>query len=302
MPDSVKDQHKQNIADSQTLKDNEREAEASALATPVKPSLLKENLQSPSKPLTKDPTQAQIYVRMIKYIKPYWWMFVLGLIAAIPSGAMDGAIAYLAGQGLQKILVEGHENLIYWVPLAVLIIATSQGVFRFMESYCIRFVGAAAIRDLRNELFSHLEKQPLLYFQGQSSGVLIGRMINDVAVVENAISQTFQSMISRMITLVSLAVVVILQSWWLAIVALSILSCIVLPVGILGRKIRKSSRRSQEAIGDLVSVLSESIQGAKIVQSFNLEQFQTSKFHGTNQSFFDNTVKAPGKKPFCHQF
>lgn len=286
MPDSVKDQQKHEVADAQTLKASEREVDATALADATAPAA------TSSKQLSKDPTQAQIYVRMIKYIKPYWWMFALGLVAAIPSGAMDGAIAYLAGQGLQKILVEGHENLIYWVPLAVLIIATSQGVFRFMESYCIRYVGAAAIRDLRNELFSHLEKQPLLYFQGQSSGVLIGRMINDVAVVENAISQTFQSMISRMITLVSLAVVVILQSWWLAIVALSILSCIVLPVGILGRKIRKSSRRSQEAIGDLVSVLSESIQGAKIVQSFNLEGFQTAKFHGTNQSFFDNTVKA----------
>lgn len=241
---------------------------------------------------SKDPTQTQIYLRLVKYIKPYWLMFVLGLVAAVPSGAMDGAIAWLAGQGLQKILVEGHEKLIYYVPLAVLVIATSQGVFRFLESYCIRYVGAAAIRDLRNELFCHLEKQPLLYFQGQSSGVLIGRMINDIAIVENAISQTFQSMISRVITLASLAFVVILQSWWLAIVALSILSCIVLPVGILGRKIRKSSRRSQEAIGDLVSVMSESIQGAKIVQSFNLEQFQTAKFLGTNQSFFNNTVKA----------
>lgn len=237
-------------------------------------------------------SQTQIYLRLIKYIKPYWVMFVLGLLAAIPSGAMDGAIAWLAGQGLQKIIVEGHENLIYFVPLAVLVIATSQGVFRFLESYCIRFVGAAAIRDLRNELFRKLEKQPLLYFQSQSSGVLIGRMINDIGVIENAISQTFQSMISRMITLTSLAVVIILQSFWLAIIALSILSCIVLPVGILGRKIRKSSRNSQEAIGDLVSVLSESIQGAKIVQSFNLEGFQTEKFTKNNQNFFHNTVKA----------
>jgi len=272
VPDSVKEQTKPNQVDKGTA--------------PLKNAAVTDLDQS------KDPSQTQIYLRMINYIKPYWVMFLLGLVAAIPSGAMDGAIAWLAGQGLQKIVVEGHEHFIYWVPLAVLIIATSQGVFRFLESYCIRYVGAAAIRDLRNELFRHLGKQPLLYFQGQSSGVLIGRMINDVAIVENAISQTFQSMISRMITLISLAVVVILQSWWLAIVALSILSCIVLPVGILGRKIRKSSRKSQEAIGDLVSVLSESIQGAKIVQSFNLEQFQTDKFLGTNQSFFHNTTKA----------
>lgn len=277
MPDSVKGQLKPQEADAASPKDEKAGA----------------NRPNPAaETISKDPTQTQIYLRMIKYIKPYWFMFVLGLIAAVPSGAMDGAIAWLAGQGLQKIIVEGHEKLIYYVPLAVLVIATSQGVFRFLESYCIRYVGAAAIRDLRNELFCHLEKQPLLYFQGQSSGVLIGRMINDVAVIENAISQTFQSMISRMITLISLAAVVIMQSWWLAIVALSILSCIVLPVGILGRKIRKSSRKSQEAIGDLVSVLSESIQGAKIVQSFNLEKFQTDKFFGTNQSFFHNTIKA----------
>lgn len=279
MPDRVKDQLKPQETDSKL-------SQAELNESPQKTEAKRARID------LSDPTQAQIYMRMLKYIKPYWFMFVLGLIAAVPSGAMDGAIAWLAGQGLQKIVVEGREHFIYYVPVAVLIIATSQGVFRFLESYCIRYVGAAAIRDLRNELFCHLEKQPLLYFQGQSSGVLIGRMINDVAIIENAISQTFQSMISRMITLLSLAAVVILQSWWLAIVALSILSCIVLPVGILGRKIRKSSRKSQEAIGDLVSVLSESIQGAKIVQSFNLEQFQTSKFFATNQSFFYNTTKA----------
>ncbi|HEY9787600.1 MAG TPA: ABC transporter transmembrane domain-containing protein [Candidatus Obscuribacterales bacterium] len=237
-------------------------------------------------------SQALLYVRLIGYIKPYWLMFVLGLVAAIPSGSLDGVIAWLAGQGLQKIIVEQRHSLIYYVPLAVLIIATLQGIFRFMESYCIRYVGAAAIRDLRNQLFAHIEKQPLLYFQGQSSGVLIGRMVNDVAIIENAISQTFQSLISRVVTLVSLAMVLLLQSFWLSIIALSILSCIVLPVSILGRKIRKSSRSGQEAIGDLVSVLSESIQGAKIVQSFNLEQFQLARFVNTNQSFFHNTVKA----------
>jgi subfamily B ATP-binding cassette protein MsbA len=60
----------------------------------------------------------------------------------------------------------------------------------------------------------------------------------------------------------------------------------------MGRKIRKSSRGGQEAIGDLVSVLSESIQGAKIVQSFNLENYQIDRFTATNNNFFYNMVKA----------
>jgi subfamily B ATP-binding cassette protein MsbA len=243
------------------------------------------------KPLI-DKSQLAIYLRLLSYIKPYGWLFGLGLVAAIPSGSMDGVISYMAGQGLQKIIVDGRLHLIYWVPVGVLIVAGLQGLFRFIEAYTIRYVGAAAIRDMRNELFRHLQKQPLLYFQGQSSGVLIGRLVNDVAIVENAISQTFQSMISRVVTVISLAAVIILQSFMLAVIALSIISLIVLPVSIMGRKIRKSSRGGQEAIGDLVSVLSESIQGAKIVQSFNLENYQIDRFTATNNNFFYNMVKA----------
>ena len=78
----------------------------------------------------------------------------------------------------------------------------------------------------------------------------------------------------------------------MSIIALSILSCIVLPVSIFGRKIRKQARNSQEAIGDLVSVLSESIQGAKIVQAFNLEKYQSQRFQDTNMAFFTSTMKA----------
>jgi subfamily B ATP-binding cassette protein MsbA len=237
-------------------------------------------------------SQAQIYVRLLRYIRPYWLPFTFGMIAAIPSGSMDGAIAWLAGQGLQRIFVEGHQHLIYWVPLGVLLVAALQGTFRFVESFTVRMVGAAAIRDLRNQMFEHLQTQPLLYFQGQSSGVLIGRLINDVNIIESAISQTFQSMISRTITLISLVVVLLCQSWSLSLIALSILSCIVLPVSVLGRKIRKSSRNSQQAIGNLVSVISESIQGAKVIQSFNLEEYQKSRFYNTNQGFYNNVMKA----------
>jgi ATP-binding cassette, subfamily B, bacterial MsbA len=236
--------------------------------------------------------QNKIYLRLLHYLRPYWWMFLLGLLSAIPYGAMDGAIAYLAGQGLQRIFVEGNQKLVYFVPLAVLIIASSQGIFRFFETYCIRYVGSSAIRDLRNELFAHLEKQPLLFFQTQSSGILIGRMVNDIGIIETAIAQTFQSLVSRTITVICLATVLIVQSWSLSIIALSILSCIVLPVSILGRKIRKSARGGQEAIGDLVSVLSESIQGAKIVQAFNLQKYQSQRFKQTNFAFFANTIRA----------
>lgn len=255
--------------------------------------------ESPASKVTKEvkdkepiAAQTRLYIRLIGYIKPYWMLFALGVLAAIPSGSMDAAIAWLAGQGLQKIIVDGQEKLIYWVPILVLIVAGLQGVFRFLEAFTIRYVGAAAIRDLRNELFCHLESQPLLYFQGISSGILIGRLTNDVAIIENAISQTFQSMISRTTTLISLIVVLLCQSWKLSLIALTILSFIVLPVNILSRKIRKSSRVGQEAIGDLVSVISESIGGAKIVQSFNLESYQISRFMATNQHFFDNAMKS----------
>ncbi len=246
-------------------------------------------MKSPNMGLSE---QSALYLRILKYIKPYWPTFLIGILAALPAGGLEGAVAWLAGQGLQRIFIEGQQWLIYFAPIGVLVLMVVQGTARFVEAYCVRTVGAAAIRDLRNELFTHLQKQPLLYFQGQSSGVLIGRMINDVAVVENAIAQTFQTMLSRIVTLISLTCVVLWQSWQLSIIALSILSLIVFPVSILSKKIRKSAKSGQEAIGDLTAVLSESIQGAKVVQSFNLETFQTSRFISTNQNVFRNVTKA----------
>lgn len=234
----------------------------------------------------------QLYLRLLGYIKPYKVAFIFGLLAAIPSGSMEALMAYLAGQGLQKIIVEGHQELLMWVPVAILVIAALQGLFRFLESYLIRFVGASSIRDLRNQLFRHIEEQPLQFHSKNESGVLIGRVVNDIAIIENAISQTFQTMISKLVTLLTLAAVLLYQSFWLSVIALSIFSLIVIPTIVLGKKIRKSSRRGQEAIGDLVGVLGESIQGVKIVQSFNLEEYQINKFKKTNQDFFNATMKA----------
>ncbi|MBZ0188820.1 MAG: ABC transporter ATP-binding protein/permease, partial [Candidatus Obscuribacterales bacterium] len=232
------------------------------------------------------------YRRLLKYIRPYAIPFVFGMLAAVPSGSMEAIMAYLAGQGLQKIIVEGRQHLLIWVPVAVLVIALLQGLFRFLESYLIRLVGASAIRDLRNDVFCHLTRQPLQYFHGNSSGVLIARVVNDIAIIENAISQTFQTMISRLVTLISLAFVLIYQSFWLSVIALSIFSLILIPVSILGKKIRAASRLGQVAIGDLVGVLGESIQGVKVVQSFNLEKYQIERFKATNQDFLNNTMKA----------
>ncbi|MBK9204144.1 MAG: ABC transporter ATP-binding protein [Candidatus Obscuribacter sp.] len=267
-------------------------AEATS-AAPVAPATAPspEPAKPPKAPLLGD-NQIKLYLRLFKYVKPYWLMLGGGLLAALPAGSMDAAYAWLAGEGLRRIFEQQQLHLLGYVPLVILAVAFIQGTARFFEAYCVRYVGAAAIRDLRNELFRHLQKQPLLYFQGQSSGILIGRLTNDVAIVEAAISQTFQSLVSRTITLIGLSIVILIKSFWLAMIALPILSLIVIPVSILGKKIRKSSRGGQEAIGDLVSVLSESIQGAKIVQSFNLEDYQTERFQATNNGFFRNTIKA----------
>ncbi len=231
------------------------------------------------------------YIRLLSYLKPYWLIFTIGLIAAIPAGAMDGAIAWLAGQGLQKIFIDGRQQYLVYVPLVVLAIGLMQGVFRFTETYFIRLVGALSVRDLRNELFEHIEKQPLLYFLNQSSGIFVSRMINDINIIENANARTFQSVISRVVTLISLSVVIMIQSFKLSVIALSILSFIIFPVIYLGRKIRRASRKGQEAIGDLVMVLSESIQGARIIQSYNLNKYQVNRFFATNESYLHNMKK-----------
>jgi ABC-type multidrug transport system fused ATPase/permease subunit len=73
-----------------------------------------------------EPQQARIYMRLLQYIKPYSLPFFLGMVAAIPSGSMDGIIAWLAGEGLQRVFIGSDRHLIYYVPLVVLGVVACQ--------------------------------------------------------------------------------------------------------------------------------------------------------------------------------
>ncbi len=239
-----------------------------------------------------------LYSRLASYMRPYRFYFAAGILAAVGSGFLEGLSAWLAGQGVQKILVDRQGRLIFLIPLFLLTLAILHGILRFIELYYVRLAGQSAVRDLRNDLFYKIEQQSITFFEEHSSGSLIARVFNDAGSTCYALSQAIQLIVSRVSTVIALVVVLLMQNLFLSLVALFFLSTLIFPARLLNKRIREATARAQEAIGKLIAIVVENVQGIKIIQTYRIEKYQNDYFASFNSEYLKQTMDATATEAF----
>jgi subfamily B ATP-binding cassette protein MsbA len=179
------------------------------------------------------------------------------------------------------------------LPLIVLLrIAAS-----YVHHYQMRWVGARVVRDLRDLLFDSLQRQSLKFFGGCDIGRLISRCVNDTAGIENVIAVTAADIVRAPFEILAAGgfAVFYVCSHDLArflLAGMIALPLCLLPVMILGRHVRRWTRRSLERISDLVSRMHENFTGIRIVKAFHTEAAESRRFHEMNARYFQSVVRA----------
>lgn len=152
-------------------------------------------------------------------------------------------------------------------------------------------VGQSVVRDVRNNVFSHIQNLSMDYFSHQKTGVLMSQVTMDVAQVAQIFSARFAGAVLEGSQLFVYITIIFIVQWQLALSSVLILSLLIFPIMIVGRKIRKSAKRSQERIADMNAILHESISGIRIVKAFSMEDYENAKFQKENQKFFKMMIK-----------
>ncbi len=175
--------------------------------------------------------------------------------------------------------------------ILVFLIFLIKNLFWYGQSFLIVRAEEGVIMDLRNELYRHFHVLPLEYFHGQRTGVLISRITNDITLVRGAVANGFaQALRQGGLSLVYLFLV-FWASWKLALVALLLFPPAALIIGKFGRKVRRSSTLTQEKMGNMTSVMQETISGIRVVKAFVMERFEIRKFTDTTRDYFRAKVK-----------
>ncbi len=187
---------------------------------------------------------------------------------------------------MEKIRKYTKERRYIEVPIFIVILFFVKGLFTYSGQYLTLNAGLKTIMDLRGELYSSIQDQSLKFFIKNPTGVIMARIMSDVERLNKIVSMHLADSIRIIFTLLFVTILVFYLSWQLSIVCFVALPLAIYPIVKFGRRLKKASRKSQERVGEVTSLLNEKIVGIKVVKSFNMENFEKGRFRDALKKMF----------------
>ncbi|MEO8216024.1 MAG: ABC transporter transmembrane domain-containing protein [Acidobacteriota bacterium] len=178
------------------------------------------------------------------------------------------------------------------IPYLLLIIFAVRAFSSFFAEYAFQKVGLSTVRDLRNELYEAIIHQSHRFFYERSTGELVSRIVSDADQIQAAVSIRMGDLFQESANLIVLATYVFLVNTELALISLVVAPVIVIPVVQFGKRLRKTTHRSQERMAGIATLLEETIKGVRIVKAFTMEPFEITRFREATQKHLNVNLKA----------
>jgi len=233
----------------------------------------------------------EIYKRLLQYVKPYWRQLFIAMVFMGVFAAAHGALLYLMKPAIDDIFIKKNVLALKLIPLAIIVVMLIKGIADYVQSYFMIYVGLSVVRDIRDELYSHLQTLSISFFSKTKTGMLISRITSDVNIIQSAVSDTINTVIKDFFTLVVLTSVVVSRDWKLATIALLVLPWTLIPMRKFGKQVRKLATRGQVKMADISTHLHETFTGHRIITAFGMESYETERFAKENYKYFRYILK-----------
>jgi len=232
--------------------------------------------------------------RLIECIKPYWTRLLAAILCmAVISLCTVGSVA-LIKMVFDRILVEKDASTagyyLRWIPLALIGIYLVQGIFWYARDYLVGSTGNKVITDLRNRIYERLQGLSMTFYSDQRTGQLISRMLSDVTLMN--VADILNTLVSNIFMLAGLIIYLFYLNWFLALIAFIAFPLALYPLYRFGQVQRQYASKSQAKIGEMTSILHESIYGIRIIKAFSMEKQAMEKFRNTNRNIYDIAIRA----------
>ena len=242
----------------------------------------------------------QLYRRLLSYVWPHKGAFFLSVVGFIIFAASQPLLAHLMGV-VEETLRNPEEQRILLLVSALVATFMFRGVGTFLGKYFIAVVGRNVVHNLRIQLFGRMNRLPTWYYDNESSGRLISRVIFDVDQVTGASTRALTTVIQEGMTVILLMGYLIYLDYTLTFIFLGIVPLIGVIVAQASRFFRRYSKRVQKSVGDVTQVTNDSIQGFREVRAFGAiemeqQRFEKASLYNRKQALkfeFTNAVSVP---------
>jgi ATP-binding cassette, subfamily B, bacterial MsbA len=270
-------------------------AGAKSAETPAKP--------RPVRPIT----------RLLRYVLPYWWQFLVSVTLMALVGLLDAGRVLLIGPIFDRVLNPGSQGRTIqlfklpgterflnlqqlvpshfqnpWTVVAFALVAATilKGIFDYAGTYLVNYAGFGMITDLRDDLYNAILRSSAAFFTKHTTGTLLSTMVNDIERVQYAMSGVLAEFLQQFFTLIFTAAVVVLLGGKLAWVLLLFVPVILYSSRKIGRQVRSTTRGGQDKLAEIQNILHETITGNRIVKAFGMENWEIARFRAAARRLF----------------
>jgi ATP-binding cassette, subfamily B, bacterial len=241
-------------------------------------SMMRSFRQDPS--VTQQKLKPGIVRRIIGYAKPYKLWLSLFLLATVLDALITVVNPLLLGAIIDKGIL-GHDlAIVIGLASAVAAVAIFDAFLGFANRWYSSRIGEGLIYDLRTEVFSHVQEQPIAFFTRAQTGSLVSRLNSDVIGAQQAITSTMSSVVSNILTVGAILVTMFLLSWQISLIALVLIPLFLLPARRVGRRLQRLTRESMQLDAAMGSTMTErfNVAGAMLVKLFGRPREESEVF------------------------
>ncbi|MFZ1015099.1 MAG: ABC transporter ATP-binding protein, partial [Terracidiphilus sp.] len=248
--------------------------------------------------------------RLGRYLLPYWWQSAVSAISVSLKSLSDVAGPFLVMIGIDRYFPTGPEaqrsvasashgfGSAPWLTHRLnpdpvrgitelagiyLVLQISAYLFEFIQTYLMQWTGQKIMFDLRREIFRHMQRMHVGFFDTHAVGRLVTRLTSDVDAINDMFTGGILAIVDDFFTLTIMAIVMLSINWWLALLAFSVLPVILVVTRLFRNSVRESYRRVRAAIARINSFTQEHVSGMRVVQLFNREQRAFTDFEAVNR-------------------
>jgi ABC-type multidrug transport system fused ATPase/permease subunit len=222
---------------------------------------------------------------LVRYTAKHRMRAVLAIVSLLGTTAATIGGPLIAKQAIdQGIQPRDASQLYLWVGV-YLAVAVAGWLMGAAQSYLTSWVGERALTDLRVDLFAHVQRLDLGFFERTRAGVVISRLTNDIEALETLVTDGPTTLLQNTITLIGSAIVLLLVDWQLALATLTIFPGMTIATALFRRYSARAYRRTRERLGEVTASLQEDISGVRVVQAFRRERANERRFREVNGAY-----------------
>jgi len=230
--------------------------------------------------------------RILKtYVRPYAGLVARAMVWMVVGAGMSAIFAGLVQPVLDDVLINHKNHLVLPLAIGVAVCFILRGIATYMQTVLMNRTGQGIVSDIQNDVFKQLMSLDIAYFHRNASGTLLSRMTSDTAVMRTAVAEGLTNLGKNTLTLFLLIGVMFWRDWTLALAVFIIFPATAMFVSRLGKRLRKLSTRTQESIGQMSALLTQTFQGIRQVKAYGREDWESARMRTKINEVRDMNIK-----------